>query len=143
MNGRWTSLRRRAARYGAAALVLLIAVAVAGCGAPGPLMPEQRPQSRSAPPPSPAPSVYRVREGDTLYSIAFRFGLDWREMARWNRIDPPYTIRVGQALDLRRPAAMEPAVRPTRPPVAQRPAGPPQTASRPSGETSTVHRVVS
>lgn len=115
-------------------------MALAGCGAPGPLMPEQRPQSRSAPPPAPAPSVYRVREGDTLYSIAFRFGLDWREMARWNRIDPPYTIRVGQRLDLRRPQAMEPTVRRTPPPVAQRPAGSTGAAAEPEPSSNPVTR---
>ncbi|MBY6203916.1 peptidoglycan DD-metalloendopeptidase family protein [Halomonas denitrificans] len=128
--------RRRPAHWSAAGLGLLVALTLAGCGAPGPLMPEQRPQSRSAPPPSPAPSVYRVREGDTLYSIAFRFGLDWREMARWNRIGPPYTIRVGQSLDLRRPAAMEPAIRPARPAVARTPSGSTRAEAQPSTRTS-------
>lgn len=47
------------------------------------------------------PEGYRVRSGDTLYSIAFRFGLDWQRVARWNRIAPPYTIRPGQWIRLR------------------------------------------
>ena len=47
-----------------------------------------------------APPGYRVVRGDTLYSIAFRYGLDWREVARWNGIGPPYTIRVGQNINL-------------------------------------------
>lgn len=39
---------------------------------------------------------YRVQRGDTLYSIAFRNGLDYRELAQTNRIGPPYTIdRIG------------------------------------------------
>jgi lipoprotein NlpD len=46
------------------------------------------------------PTVYSVRQGDTLYSIAFRYRLDWREVAAWNRIDAPYLIRPGQALRL-------------------------------------------
>ncbi len=125
---------RKAGARRAAVLALLALLVLAGCGAPGPLMPEQRAQSRSAPP-SPAPAVYRVREGDTLYSIAFRFGLDWREMARWNRIDSPFTIRIGQRLDLRRPRTMEPTVRPSRPAVAQRPTG--RAAPAPSASSST------
>jgi lipoprotein NlpD len=41
-----------------------------------------------------------VREGDTLYSIAWRHGLDWRDLARRNGIGPPWTIRAGQRLVL-------------------------------------------
>ena len=41
---------------------------------------------------------YRVQRGDTLYSIAFRHGVDYRELAGWNGIGPPYTILVGQEL---------------------------------------------
>ncbi|SFH82067.1 lipoprotein NlpD [Pseudomonas guineae] len=41
---------------------------------------------------------YQVRRGDTLYSIAFRFGWDWKALAARNRIAPPYLIRVGQII---------------------------------------------
>ena len=41
-----------------------------------------------------------VRPGDTLYSIAFDHGLDYREVARWNGIKPPYRIYPGQRLAL-------------------------------------------
>ena len=44
---------------------------------------------------------YRVRTGDTLYSIAFRHGLDYRSLARINGIAPPYTIYPDQVLRLR------------------------------------------
>jgi lipoprotein NlpD len=46
-------------------------------------------------------AVYRVQKGDTLYSIAWRFGLDYRRLAQWNRISEPYTIYPGQKLRLR------------------------------------------
>ena len=46
---------------------------------------------------------YRVRRGDSLHVIAFNFGLDWRDLARWNRIDPPYTIYPDQELRLSPP----------------------------------------
>ncbi len=46
---------------------------------------------------------YTVREGDTLYQIAFAVGLDFRDIARWNGIEPPYVIYPGQSLRLRPP----------------------------------------
>src|SRR5690554_4636180 len=39
---------------------------------------------------------YLVKKGDTLYGVAFRAGLDYRRLAEWNGIKPPYTIYVGQ-----------------------------------------------
>ncbi len=39
-----------------------------------------------------------VVHGDTLYSIAWESGHDYREIAKWNRIPPPYTIKPGQTL---------------------------------------------
>ena len=41
---------------------------------------------------------YTVEPGDTLYAVAFRLGVDYRTLASLNDIDPPYVIRVGQAL---------------------------------------------
>ncbi len=41
---------------------------------------------------------YVVQEGDTLYSIARRFGVDMAEIARANNITDPSTIYVGQRL---------------------------------------------
>ena len=48
--------------------------------------------------------VKPVRPGDTLYSIAWRFGLDHRDLARANGIDAPYTIVVGQRIRLSAPS---------------------------------------
>jgi lipoprotein NlpD len=48
--------------------------------------------------------TYRVVRGDTLYAIAFKRGLDYRDVAGWNGIAPPYTILVGQTLRLAPPA---------------------------------------
>ena len=41
---------------------------------------------------------YRVQQGDTLYSVAFRLGMDYRVLAQINEIDPPFTILVGEPL---------------------------------------------
>jgi lipoprotein NlpD len=43
---------------------------------------------------------YDVVKGDTLYSIAFRKGVDFRDLAQWNDIAAPYTIWPGQQLKL-------------------------------------------
>jgi lipoprotein NlpD len=47
---------------------------------------------------------YYVRSGDTLYAIAFGYGLDFKDVAAWNRISSPYTIYPGQKLQLIAPA---------------------------------------
>ena len=44
--------------------------------------------------------TYTVRSGDTLYSIAQRFDVDLRELARLNNIDNNYRIYPGQVLRL-------------------------------------------
>ncbi len=56
------------------------------------------------------PAVYSVERGDTLYSIAWRYDLNFRQVAYWNRIDPPYTIYPGQKLLLRPSQASNAAV---------------------------------
>ena len=43
---------------------------------------------------------YRVKRGDTLYSIAFSYGLDYRKVAAANGITVPYTIYPGQYIQL-------------------------------------------
>jgi len=43
---------------------------------------------------------YTVKPGDTLFGIAFRAGLNYRDVAAWNGIEEPYTIRSGQKLRL-------------------------------------------
>ncbi len=46
------------------------------------------------------PDRYAVVKGDTLYSIAFRYGLDYHALAKINQIEPPYNLKVGQVLQL-------------------------------------------
>jgi lipoprotein NlpD len=50
--------------------------------------------------PQPASSSYTVKSGDTLYSIAFRYGLDYRTVAAANGIGESYTIYPGQIIYL-------------------------------------------
>lgn len=41
---------------------------------------------------------HRVERGETLYSIGWIYGYDYRQIARWNDIPPPYTLSLGQQL---------------------------------------------
>jgi lipoprotein NlpD len=41
---------------------------------------------------------YRVRRGDTLYSIAVDHKADWKDLARWNKLSNPNVIEPGQVL---------------------------------------------
>ena len=38
---------------------------------------------------------HQVRPDDTLYSIGWRYGQDYRQIASWNGIAPPYVIHAG------------------------------------------------
>jgi lipoprotein NlpD len=73
--------------------------------------------------------TYVVRPGDTLYSIAWRHNLDYRDLARWNDMPPDHRIAVGQILSLR-----------PGPYAAHRsPAAPPGPQAAPSSSAATPH----
>lgn len=55
--------------------------------------------------------TYVVQSGDTVFGIAFRAGLNFRDLAAWNGIEEPYTIRVGQTLRLTPPSSIAAPVR--------------------------------
>ena len=42
--------------------------------------------------------TYSVRSGDTLYAIAFHYGMDPQDIAKWNDISSPYLIHPGQKI---------------------------------------------
>lgn len=70
---------------------------------------------------------YTVKRGDTLYSIAFRAGMDYRKVAAANGIVPPYTIYPGQLIFLKEGPSASPIS--VSPPVAEsRPTYPPTSA---------------
>ena len=58
---------------------------------------------------------YVVRPEDTLYSIAWRHNVDFRDLARWNNIGADFRISVGQVLVLGPSRAPAPAPRAPRP----------------------------
>lgn len=77
------------------------------------------------------PATYTVGKSDTLYSIAWHYGLDYHSVAAWNGIKPPYTIYPGQRIHLYPPhhgtrvvAAQPGQQRITQSPPANRPSAP-------------------
>ena len=85
---------RRPHRIPVAVLLGPLLLILAGC----PVRPIYAPQYHG-----PTPPYYRVRLGDTLYSIGQRFGLDHEKIARWNGIRNPGSLELGQRLRLRPP----------------------------------------
>lgn len=144
-------------------LAMLAACALVGCvsSPPGGVQVVDRGQNQGRAPVVQRQPVrsghYVVQRGDTLYSIAFRFGWDWKALAAHNGLRDPYVIRVGQTIRFdnrpvgrsqpvasapststspvvsqpvsRPPVAVTapPATQPTRPPVANTPATTPVT----------------
>lgn len=76
----------------AAALGLLTA-----CGGSRPVAPIS---DRAASQRQPESGYRTVARGDTLYSIAWESGRDYKDLAAWNKIAPPYTIKPGQQIRL-------------------------------------------
>lgn len=51
------------------------------------------------------PPTAQAAPGDSIYTIAWRHGLDYLDIAKWNNLRAPYSIRQGQRLRLRAGAA--------------------------------------
>ena len=83
---------------------------------------------------------HTVTKGETLYSIAWRYGHDYKTLASWNVIKSPFVIYPGQVIRLkpvkRRRAAQPPPVVKKQTRQRGKPAAKPQTANR-SGTTVT------
>jgi len=73
-------------------------------------LPPGQPLGTPAPRDPGTPAFHEVQPGDTLYGIAWRYGIDYRSIAQANGIDPPYRIVVGQRLRLG--GAPQPALSP-------------------------------
>ncbi len=51
------------------------------------------------------PVETKVLRGDSVYSVAWRFGLDYQKIAKWNGLGKPYKVRPGQRLRLQPPGS--------------------------------------
>ncbi|MCP4765884.1 MAG: peptidoglycan DD-metalloendopeptidase family protein [Gammaproteobacteria bacterium] len=72
---------------------LIAALLLASCASTG-----NRPTN-----PERGPGWYTVKRTDTLYSIAWRYGLDYHQLAQWNQIAANEPIYPGQRLRLLKP----------------------------------------
>lgn len=89
--------------------------------------------NRSATATETRPSTYRVQAGDTLYSISFRYNLDFRRVAAANNISAPYTIVPGQVIRLTESGVPATATAPAATPSTGAP--PRQTSASPTPST--------
>lgn len=126
----------------------VLALVLAGCGSKptkAPVEDRKPPKaaepaaaaSRPAPPvsveaPKPLPGAenagragyYTVKPGDTMIRIGLENGQNWRDIVRWNGIENPNLIEVGQVLRV-----VPPGIDPSA--VATRAVAPPQVEARP------------
>jgi lipoprotein NlpD len=156
------SNRRRPLRWGASlVLVVLLSACTVTSTREAPVAERSMPpaQKPAAPPPAAAAAkpagprvpaadgTYIVQPGDTLISIAAAFGRDVKDLARWNSIDDPSRIRVGQSLRVVPPSSEAAAVLPVTPtapavtkplegPTAPGTTAPPATVPAPATEQS-------
>ncbi len=113
--------------------MLLCALAACAGGTTSPVeMAAPRPtiQEQSTSLRAPATPFRTVVPGDTLYSIAWESGRDYRELARWNKIPAPYTIVPGQQLRVTPPGSTDKSEVRTAPAKPGKPE--PKTASKTS-----------
>lgn len=47
----------------------------------------------------------KVHRGETLRAIAWRFDINYRKLASWNGLSPPYKVRAGQWIRMNPPAS--------------------------------------
>jgi lipoprotein NlpD len=143
---------------GRLAAVTIVTALLTACAAPRPAPVESRsPVLRPELPATPStqtptvaapqarPGEYVVKPGDTLIRIGLETGQNWRDIVRWNNLENPNLIEVGQVLRVVPPPG-EATVAPVRPAagVAEvRPIEPRATApaSSPAGGTAVTQPV--
>lgn len=73
---------------------LACCLSLSGCGGP----PTYAPVVDGWKQPAGERGEYIVQRGDSLYSIAWAFDMDFRDLAQLNHLQSPYRLRAGQAL---------------------------------------------
>ncbi|XAH25693.1 peptidoglycan DD-metalloendopeptidase family protein [Xylophilus sp. GW821-FHT01B05] len=75
------------------------------------------------------PGYYTVKPGDTVRKIGQETNQNWRDIVRWNSLDNPDLIEVGQVLRVIPPAPTQVAQAPAPAPTTDRPSGAPVTGT--------------
>ena len=128
--------------FGRLIAISIMFLGLLACGSPQPAQVVDRVQPPSRKIQNPA--AHHVSRGETLFSIAWRYGLDYRQLANHNRINPPYTIYPGQKIRLdvgvaapATPRATAVVPRPKAAPVSQPPRA---TPARPTTATRSENK---
>lgn len=98
-------------------ILLLIMLGLSACATKPPAPVEERTQDATPQTTDPSQSsestakptrtnanTYIVQQEENLYRIGIKTGIDYKEIAKANKIDPPYPVHVGQVLILPKPA---------------------------------------
>jgi peptidoglycan endopeptidase LytF len=86
-------------------LLVMTTLFLTGCLKTKPFTPPSIPQAATYKTQS-QPTIFHhaVQRGETLGNIANRYQVDYKQLANWNNIAPPYTIYPGQNLRLKKEA---------------------------------------
>ncbi|SFI83917.1 peptidoglycan DD-metalloendopeptidase family protein [Nitrosomonas sp. Nm34] len=78
---------------------------ITGCVAPypAPVVESQRNLNQTIDK-APGKQTYIIQRGDTLYGVALRHGIDYKELAQWNGVVNPNALKIGQEIDLSVPS---------------------------------------
>ena len=102
---------------------LMVPISTGTPGAPGPAGSATRAVLDRGVTDGPAKSIHRVRNGDNLWRIARRHGVDVRQLAAWNGLSTNTVLRPGQRLTVYHGNAAPPRTAPPEP-AAEEPASP-------------------
>jgi len=76
-------------------------------------------------------TYHLVQRGDSLYSVSWSYGYDYKDVARWNGLQPPYELTPGQRIrfvqqaGVKQSATPKPAIVEPATPVTHSPTHPP------------------
>ena len=79
------------------ALVAAVVVFIAACGSAQPVPIINKSPDRVI------PEAYQVKSADSIYNIAWAFGVDYTDIAEWTELKPPYNLSPGQVVFLQKP----------------------------------------
>ncbi|MFW5425848.1 MAG: peptidoglycan DD-metalloendopeptidase family protein [Methylophagaceae bacterium] len=120
-------------------LLVIVMLFLTACGGSRAIAPvgnqgyaSKTPQAKYTP--TKPPTVYKVKKGDTLYSISWRYGMDYKTLAKYNSIRSPYRLAIGQKLRFK---PIRTASKPKPKPTTTKPVKPtkPKPSTKPSVNT--------
>ena len=96
LSQKWTNVKRTSLYVNAFLFILLTFFCGISCSS----SPSKAPISSVSQPAKTQITHHVVAKGDTLYAIAWRYNLDYKNLSKINKINPPYSINPGQIIQL-------------------------------------------